>query len=50
LVAANGEVDSVAIARLDRERIFLYPELDERGWNVVRRLEHIPFQLNRDAL
>jgi len=28
-----GEVDSVAIAHLDREPIFLYPELDERGWN-----------------
>lgn len=33
-----GEVESVAIVHLDREPIFLYPELDERGWNheVVR--------------
>jgi len=27
-----GEVGSVVIAHLDREPIFLYPELDERGW------------------
>jgi hypothetical protein len=29
----HGEVDSVLIAHLDREPIFLYPELDDRGWN-----------------
>ncbi|HET9717898.1 MAG TPA: DUF2249 domain-containing protein [Pseudolabrys sp.] len=28
----GGEVDGVLIAHLDREPIFLYPELDERGW------------------
>jgi hypothetical protein len=27
-----GEVDAVLIAHLDREPIFLYPELDDRGW------------------
>jgi hypothetical protein len=29
----TGEVDSVLIAHLDREPIFLYPELDDRGWD-----------------
>ena len=29
----HGEVDSVLIAHLDREPIFLYPELDDRGWS-----------------
>jgi hypothetical protein len=29
----QGEVDSVLIAHLDREPIFLYPELDDRGWS-----------------
>ena len=28
----GGEVDAVLIAHLDREPIFLYPELDDRGW------------------
>ena len=28
-----GEVDSVLIAHFDREPIFLYPELDDRGWS-----------------
>jgi hypothetical protein len=28
----GGEVESVLIARFDREPIFLYPELDDRGW------------------
>jgi hypothetical protein len=28
----RGEVDAVLIATLDREPIFLYPELDDRGW------------------
>jgi hypothetical protein len=28
----GGEVDAVLIATLDREPIFLYPELDDRGW------------------
>ena len=27
-----GEVDGVLVAHLDREPIFLYPELDDRGW------------------
>ncbi|MDE2376071.1 MAG: DUF2249 domain-containing protein [Bradyrhizobium sp.] len=27
-----GEVDTALIAHLDREPIFLYPELDDRGW------------------
>ena len=27
----GGEVDAL-IAHLDREPIFLYPELDQRGW------------------
>jgi hypothetical protein len=28
----HGEIDGVLIAHLDREPIFLYPELDDRGW------------------
>ncbi len=28
----GGEVDTALIAHLDREPIFLYPELDDRGW------------------
>ena len=28
----HGAVESVLIAHLDREPIFLYPELDDRGW------------------
>jgi hypothetical protein len=28
----RGEVESVLIAHFDREPIFLYPELDDRGW------------------
>lgn len=28
----GGEVDDVLIAHLDREPVFLYPELDLRGW------------------
>lgn len=28
----GGEADAVLVAHLDREPIFLYPELDERGW------------------
>lgn len=28
----SGEVDAVIIAHLDREPVFLYPELHERGW------------------
>jgi hypothetical protein len=28
----RGEVDRVLIAHFDREPIFLYPELDDRGW------------------
>lgn len=28
----DGETGSPVIAHLDREPIFLYPELDERGW------------------
>jgi hypothetical protein len=28
-----GEVDNVLIAHFDREPIFLYPELDDRGWS-----------------
>ena len=28
----SGEADSVLIAQFDREPIFLYPELEERGW------------------
>ena len=30
---AHGVVDSVLIAHFDREPIFLYPELVDRGWN-----------------
>jgi hypothetical protein len=34
LQAIDGdEVDSALIARFDREPIFLYPELDDRGWS-----------------
>jgi hypothetical protein len=29
----SGEVDAVLIAHFDREPIFLYPELDDRGWS-----------------
>jgi hypothetical protein len=29
----QGEVDSILIAHFDREPIFLYPELDDRGWS-----------------
>jgi len=29
----GGEVDTALIAHLDREPIFLYPELDDRGWS-----------------
>jgi len=29
----SGEADTVLLARLDREPIFLYPELDDRGWS-----------------
>ncbi len=29
----GGEVDTVLVAHLDREPIFLYPELDDRGWS-----------------
>ncbi len=29
----QGEVDAVLIAHFDREPIFLYPELDDRGWS-----------------
>ena len=29
----GGEVDCALIAHLDREPIFLYPELDDRGWS-----------------
>jgi hypothetical protein len=29
----QGEVASVLIAHFDREPIFLYPELDDRGWS-----------------
>jgi len=29
----GGEVDTALIAYLDREPIFLYPELDDRGWS-----------------
>ena len=28
----GGEVDHTLIAHFDREPIFLYPELDDRGW------------------
>lgn len=29
----GGEVETALIAHLDREPIFLYPELDDRGWS-----------------
>ena len=29
----SGEVHTILIAHLDREPIFLYPELDDRGWS-----------------
>lgn len=29
----SGEADTVLVAHLDREPIFLYPELDDRGWS-----------------
>jgi len=29
----RGEVDNVLIAHFDHEPIFLYPELDDRGWS-----------------
>lgn len=29
----GGTVDTALIAHLDREPIFLYPELDDRGWS-----------------
>ena len=29
----SGEADSMLVAYLDREPIFLYPELDDRGWS-----------------
>jgi hypothetical protein len=29
----GGEVEEALIAHLDREPIFLYPELDDRGWS-----------------
>ena len=29
----SGEANAVLIAHLDREPIFLYPELDDRGWS-----------------
>jgi hypothetical protein len=28
-----GEVEGALVAHLDREPIFLYPELDDRGWS-----------------
>ena len=28
----GGEIENVLIVHLDREPVFLYPELDERGW------------------
>jgi hypothetical protein len=28
----GGEADAVVVAHLDREPIFLYPELESRGW------------------
>jgi hypothetical protein len=31
-VLEHGDVGNVLIARFDREPIFLYPELDDRGW------------------
>lgn len=32
-VIDSGEAGSVLVAHLDREPIFLYPELDDRGWS-----------------
>ena len=29
----SGEADTALVAHLDREPIFLYPELDDRGWS-----------------
>lgn len=29
----SGEADTALVAYLDREPIFLYPELDDRGWS-----------------
>lgn len=29
----SGEVEGALVAHLDREPIFLYPELDDRGWS-----------------
>ena len=29
----GGDIDTALIAHLDREPIFLYPELDDRGWS-----------------
>ena len=29
----SGEIESILVAHLDREPIFLYPELDDRGWS-----------------
>lgn len=29
----QGEVDGVLIAHFDHEPVFLYPELDDRGWS-----------------
>jgi hypothetical protein len=29
----EGEADTILIAHLDRDPIFLYPELDDRGWS-----------------
>lgn len=29
----HGEVDSMIVAHFDCEPIFLYPELDDRGWD-----------------
>lgn len=29
----EGTADTALIAHLDREPVFLYPELDERGWS-----------------
>jgi hypothetical protein len=29
----SGEADSVIIGHFDREPIFLYPELEDRGWS-----------------
>ena len=28
----GGELDTALVAHLDREPIFLYPELEDRGW------------------